>query len=120
MSLINDALKQASRSQKVSLAGASAGGGSVAAGGLRPAEDSAPRRKISSFILPTVLVLLLAASGWFIFQWWQMRGSGKPFNVGAQLAGMVNSVKALAGKKSADVATANTATESSTGAAPAA
>jgi hypothetical protein len=109
MSLINEALKQASRSQKVALAGANAGSGGAAAGGLRPTEESAPRAKgkgIGSFLLPLVLVAVLAASGWFIWQWWQHRGSGKPFNVGAQFAGLVNSVKSLAGKKTGEAAEA--------------
>lgn len=113
MSLINEALKQASRSQKVALAGASAGGG--AAGGLRPAEESAaPRRKLSSFLLPVVLVAVLATSGWFIWQWWQHRGSGKPFNIGAQFAGMVNSVKSLVPGQKAEAAPAAGSTDSST------
>jgi hypothetical protein len=116
MSLINDALKQASRSQKVALAGAaSVGGGSTAAGGLRAADEPAPRRKISSIILPAVLVLMLAGSGWFFWQWWQTRGSGKPFSVGAQLASMVNSVKSLAGKKADTAPTASVSTDASTG-----
>jgi hypothetical protein len=107
MSLINEALKQASRSQKVALAGAHAGGGGTAAGGLRPTDESAPRGKgkgIGAFLLPVVLIVVLSASGWFIWQWWQHRGSGKPFNVGAQFAGLVNSVKSLAGKKSTEAA----------------
>jgi hypothetical protein len=108
MSLINDALKQASRSQKVALAGANAGSGGAAAGGLRATDESAPRRKgVGSYLLPVALTLVLSASGWFIWQWWQGRDSGKPFNVGVQFAGLVKSVKSLApGGKPAEASAA--------------
>jgi hypothetical protein len=96
MSLINEALKQASRSQKIAVAGAASG----AAGGLRPVEEPAPARKGSpSFLLPALLVVVMVGAGWFLWQWWKVRGTGQPFRPGAQLAGVVNSVKSLTGVK---------------------
>jgi hypothetical protein len=76
--------------------------------------------------LPALLVVALTGAGWFLWQWWKVRGTGQPFRPGAQLAGVVNSVKSLAGVKpetapeaTAQFAAANAPAASSAAAAPA-
>ena len=85
MSLINDALKQAGRTPKTAAAAAA----SPAAGGLRPVDEARSGRG-KPVVLPIVFCVVLAGAGWFIWQWWQTRGSG-----GFNLHGIVQSAKAL-------------------------
>jgi len=67
MSLINDALKRASQTQKPK-------GDENPGTPLQPVD--VPRRRSSSWILPVVCLLLLSFSIFLLWQWWTLRKSG--------------------------------------------
>ena len=98
MSLINDALKQASRTQKIAVAGAAPGHGGA---NLRPVDG--PRSgKATAIVLPILFTLVLTASGCFFWQWWQGRKGGEAFNFSKQVGNLMQSVtSALPGKSNA-------------------
>src|SRR5438552_3944991 len=86
MSLINDALKQASRAPRTSALGAAAGSNGV----LRPVEEPRSGGGLS-FVLPLVLIVVLAGAGWFLWQWWHTGKVGASLNISR----LVQSAKSL-------------------------